>query len=208
VLISYTANDILTSETGLYSDNHGVFVANSFGVFGPGSGLASIFFPSSFFYWTDMVSNITPGTNDNTPALTTPSGHNVPAPWVPFTRAGCDVGAFSTANIVLEGFRQGLSASDGANQYEDEPNQTDDFIGAAIHCAINSPFCAAQNNAVADLPPDEPGGYKGYEALFGLKYIAPALGGITDYNGNPITASARSTLIRYRLRHSPWSRRC
>ena len=50
VLISHTANDILTTETGLYSDDHGVFVANSFGVFGPGSGLTSIYFPSSFFY--------------------------------------------------------------------------------------------------------------------------------------------------------------
>ena len=25
-----------------------------------------------------------------------------PAPWVPFTRAGCDVGDFSTANVELE----------------------------------------------------------------------------------------------------------
>ena len=62
VLISHTANDILTTETGLYSDDHGVFVANSFGVFGPGSGLASIYFPSSFFYWTDKVLDITPNT--------------------------------------------------------------------------------------------------------------------------------------------------
>ena len=64
VLISHTANDILTTETGLYSDDHGIFVANNFGVFGPGSGLASIFFPSSFFYWTDKVLDITPATND------------------------------------------------------------------------------------------------------------------------------------------------
>jgi hypothetical protein len=35
--------------------------------------------------------------------------------------------------------------------------------------------------------PDEPSGYSGYKALFGLKYIAPALGGLTDYNGNAIT---------------------
>ena len=82
--------------------DHGIFVANSLGVFGPGSGLASIFLPSSFFFWTDTVADITPATNDSTFALTTPSGDNVPAPWVLFTRAGCDVGAFSTANIVLE----------------------------------------------------------------------------------------------------------
>ena len=44
---------------------------------------------------------------------------------------------------------------------------------------------------MADSLPDEPGGYSGYEALFGLKYIAPALGGLTDYNGNAITGFAQ-----------------
>jgi hypothetical protein len=37
------------------------------------------------------------------------------------------------------------------------------------------------------LLPDEPGGCSGYKALFGLKYVAPALGGLTDYKGNAIT---------------------
>ena len=195
VLISHTANDILTTETGLYSDDTGIFIANNFLVFGPGSGLSSIYFPSSFFYWTDLVSNITPATMDNTFALTTPSGDNVPAPWVPFTRAGCDVGAFSTANIVLERTPFDVAKVFGptspqameSTSLATKPNQTDDFIGAAIHCAIGSPFCTAANQAVADSLPDEPGGYSGYEALFGLKYIAPALGGLTDYNGNAIT---------------------
>jgi hypothetical protein len=142
VLISHTANDILTTETGLYSDDQGIFIANSFGVFGPGSGLASIFFPSSFFYWTDTVADITSGTDDSTFALTTPSGDNVPAPWVPFTRAGCDVGAFSTANIVLErspfDVRQVFGAgSPQAN--EDSDHQNADFIGEAVHCAVGQP---------------------------------------------------------------------
>jgi hypothetical protein len=35
VLISHTANDILTTQTGLYSDDTGIFIANSFGVFDP-----------------------------------------------------------------------------------------------------------------------------------------------------------------------------
>jgi hypothetical protein len=96
VLISHRANDILTTQTGLYSDDDGIFIANSFPVFGLGSGLSSIYFPSSFFYWTDLVSDITPASAHNRFALTTPSGDNVPAPWVPFTRAGCDVGAFSS----------------------------------------------------------------------------------------------------------------
>jgi hypothetical protein len=162
-------------------------VANSFGDFTP-SG--SALFPSAFFYWTDLVSDINSGTKDNSFALTTPTGQNVPAPWVPFTRAGCDVGAFSTANIVLERQPFDVKKVFGANSdqaKETGGNQTNDFIGVAVHCALNSPLCSQQNNAVADLLPDEPGGYTGYQALFGMKYIAPALGGFTDYNGTGIT---------------------
>jgi hypothetical protein len=187
VLISHTANDILTTQTGLYSDDDGIFISNSFGVFGPtGSGL----FPSAFFYWTDLVSDINSATADNSFALTTPSGQNVPAPWVPFTRAGCDVGAFSTANIVLERAPFDVKKVFGATSpqaLESTSAQTNDFIGAAIHCALGSPICTPQNNAVADLLPSEPGAYSGYQALFGLKYMIPVLGGLTDYNGTPIT---------------------
>ncbi len=187
VLISHTANGILTTQTGLYSDDHGIFISNSFGVFGPNG---NALFPSSFFYWTDLVSDITPATADNSFALTTPSGQNVPAPWVPFTRAGCDVGAFSTANIVLERQPFDVKKVFGANSSqaaETGSSQTNDFIGAAIHCSIGSALCTPQNNAVADLLPDEPGSYSGYQALFGLKYIGPALGGFIDYNGAAIT---------------------
>src|SRR6202051_3294048 len=187
VLISHTANDILTTQTGLYSDDHGIFIANSFGDYTP-SGAAA--FPSSFFYWTDLVSDITSATMDNTFALTTASGQNVPAPWVPFTRAGCDVGAFSTANIVLERAPFDVKKVFGATSpqaLELPAAQTNDFIGAAIHCALGSPICTPQNNAVADLLPSEPGAYSGYQALFGLKYMIPVLGGLTDYNGTPIS---------------------
>ncbi len=191
VLISHTANDILTTQTGLYSDDTGIFIANSFGAFGPGEGLSSIYFPSSFFYWTDLVSDITPATADNHFALTTPSGQNVPAPWVPFTRAGCDVGAFSTANIVLErapfDVDKVFGGATSQQGMESSTNQNNDFIGASIHCAIGSSLCTEENNAVNDLLPDEPGGYSGYKALFGLKYILPVLGGVSDYNKVPLT---------------------
>src|ERR1700687_1984627 len=49
VLISHTANDILTTQTGLYSDDTSIFVANSFGLFSSSGGNAV--FPSAFFYW-------------------------------------------------------------------------------------------------------------------------------------------------------------
>jgi hypothetical protein len=197
VLISHTANDILTTETGLYSDDDGIFIGNSFGVFSSTAAGEVSEFPSAFFYWTDTVQSITRATNDATFALTTPSGQNVPAPWVPFTRAGCTVGAFSTANIVLERAPFDVVEVFGAGSpqaMESSSNQNNDFIGAAIHCALNDPIC--QSNpatgvvGVNDVLPDEPGGYSGYQALFGMKYILPALGtpsGILDYHGVAIT---------------------
>jgi hypothetical protein len=200
VLISHTANDILTTETGLYSDDHGVFVANSFGVFGPGSGLASIYFPSSFFYWTDKVLDITPKTNDSTYALTTPSGDNVPAPWVPFTRAGCDVGAFSTANIVLERSPfdvQKIFGNTSSQDKEDSDHQNADFIGEAIHCAIGSPLCISANGAEDDVLPSEPGGYASFKALFGAKYINKAFSApLKDLDGN-VSKNVDSGLVGF-----------
>jgi hypothetical protein len=200
VLISHTANDILTTQTGLYSDDTGIFIANNFGVFSPTSSGENGLFPSSFFYWTDKVSDITASTDDNTFALTTPSGQNVPAPWVPFTRAGCTVGAFSTANIVLErapfDVFKVFGGPTSPQGMESSTNQNNDFIGVSIHCALGDPICQSNPTlgvvGVNDALPDEAGGYAGYQALFGLKYINPALtgsatGSITDYHGVPLT---------------------
>ncbi len=187
VLISHTANDILTTQTGLYSYDDGIAVANSFGVFDP-SGVG---FPSSFFYWTDLVKDITPATMDSTFALTTPSGENVPAPWVPFTRAGCDVGAYSTANIVLERSPFDVAKVFGnpsSQLSESEPQRTNDFIGEAIHCTQGSALCSTANGGVTDTLPSEPDGYMGYQSLFGAKYIYPVLGNPNDYNGNPLNS--------------------
>jgi hypothetical protein len=51
-LIAHTANDILTTLTGVYGDKHGQPVSNSYGVFNS-NGTSS--FASSFAYWTDPV---------------------------------------------------------------------------------------------------------------------------------------------------------
>src|SRR6266851_10041981 len=51
-LISHTATDILTSLTGVYGDNHGVPVSNSFRYFNPnGTTNPGV----SFAYWTDPI---------------------------------------------------------------------------------------------------------------------------------------------------------
>src|SRR5215831_17500745 len=86
-LISHTANDILTSLTGVYPNNHGVPVANSFRYFNPnGTSNPGV----SFAYWTDPIFDpSTSSPTDTTYNMLTANGHNAPAPWVPYTRAGC-----------------------------------------------------------------------------------------------------------------------
>src|SRR5713101_7444419 len=88
-LISHTATDILTSLTGVYGDRHGVPVSNSFRYFNPnGSSNLGV----SFAYWTDPIFDPTTSTPTDTKFnMLTADGHNAPAPWVAFTRAGCNV---------------------------------------------------------------------------------------------------------------------
>src|SRR3954466_7303486 len=107
ILISHTAGGILSSLTGLYPDRHGQAVSNSYGYFRPGG----INFSSSFKYWTDLTDGGNPANSPVSPSLD-PNYNmvtgdpavpkNTPAPWVPWARAGCDVGNISTANAVLE----------------------------------------------------------------------------------------------------------
>src|SRR5262245_6386562 len=102
VLISHTANGILTSLTGMYSDRHGQAVSNSYRYFKADGTTAS---SSSFKYWTDLVDDVGSPPADPLPNMVngdsgTPK--NAPAPWVPYTRAGCDFGAVALANVVLE----------------------------------------------------------------------------------------------------------
>src|SRR5262245_43974791 len=160
VLISHTANGILTALTGVYSDRHGIPVANSYVVFRPNGTTA---FPSSFFYWTDLVSDVVSSSGDNNFGMLTADGKNAPAPWVPFTRAGCDVGAYSTANVVIERTPFDVNKVFGNPSPEaSDPNQFFDFAGIAVHCAQGSLICSNTNTtAVDDLLPQELCGYNG-----------------------------------------------
>src|ERR1700726_107270 len=54
-LKSHTADDIITSETGVYGARHGQPIANSFGWFTPPGSKFFDGFASSFQYWTDIV---------------------------------------------------------------------------------------------------------------------------------------------------------
>jgi hypothetical protein len=192
-LISHTATGILTSLSGVYPDRMGQPVSNSFRYFRPdGSTRTGV----SFAYWTAPLFDPAgpTGQTDVTPEMINEQGKIAPAPWVPYTRAGCDVGAVGTANTVLENTAIDIptvfgAASPEAAEVAANPAQAfADFVGIGVHCAQGSSLCSTANNGRADLLPDEPGGYTGYNGLFGAKYVDPAIGFSppTDLNGNTI----------------------
>ena len=135
---------------------------------------------------------------------------------MPFTRAGCDVGEVGTANQELENTAVDLPKVFGANspevaQLNADPDsfkdaETADYVGLGVHCAqgAGSQFCSTAQGvkfgqtspsptAVSDLLPNEPGGYNGYLALFGHRYVAPQLGAGTPnitHNGYQVTNDA------------------
>ena len=184
-LISHTADDIVTTLTGVYGEKHGQPVANSYGYF---RSDGSVGFASSFAYWTDPAP-------DGQPQMIDQRGKVHPAPWVPFTRAGCDVGAFSMANIEFENTSTdinnvfGPTSPEAAEAKATPAKAVADFEGIAIHCAKGSTVCGQAGRS--DLLPDEPQGYAGFAALYGNKNVAPRItkgnSSVQDLDGNPIT---------------------
>jgi hypothetical protein len=225
-LIAHTANDILTTATGLYGDRQGMPISNSYRTFNPDGTTDPA---GSFAYWTDPVFDTlktpTPG-HDTNPSMVfasqppatakNPPAPNTitPAPWVPYTRAGCDVGEVATANQELENTAVDLPKVFGPNSPEVAQLNADgdsfkdaevaDYVGIGVHCAQDSQFCSTAQGvkfgqtspsptAVADLLPNEPGGYDDFQALFGHRYVAPQLGAGTpnlSHNGYAVTNAA------------------
>jgi len=222
-LIAHTADDLLTSATGLYGDRHGDPIANSNRSYNS-DGTTSL--ASDFTYWTGAIPNGTNPLRDMNPNMVyspvppatasqavTPN-EVTPAPWVPFTKAGCNVGDVATANEVLENTTPDIANLFGPNSPEAQQLAADpdrfkdaenaDYVGIAVHCAKDNSFCTdAQANRgnqttpsatqVPDLLPDQPGGYDGFDMLLGHRYVAPQLGGGTPnltHNGFQVTNSA------------------
>jgi hypothetical protein len=225
-LIAHTADDLLTQFSGLYGDRHGMGVSNSYEYY-DGTNVKSA---DSFVYWTSPIidhATQTPSTTDLNPSMVysadvppapvpSPTGHDAmaPAPWATYTKAGCTVGDFSTANMVLEKFAdiptvfgadspeaQQLAA-DTADPFKDA--EIDDYIGMSIHCGqkngVNDPLCTSASavkfnqttatpTAVAETLPDEPGGYDNFVAVHGSRYITPVIGGGPNvvHNGSQVT---------------------
>jgi len=191
-LISHTATGILTSLTGVYPDRMGQPVSNSFRYFKTdGTTRTGV----SFAYWTSPLFDPGGTTTDTTPEMINENGKIAPAPWVPFTRAGCDFGAVATANTILENTSIDIPVVFGPNSPEAaeviaNPGQAfADFVGIGVHCGQGSALCAASSHLRPDLLPDEPGGYSGFSGLYGAKYVNPVIkpsGPMTDLNGNVI----------------------
>ena len=225
-LIAHTADDLLTTFTGLYGDRAGMPVSNGYQTYNTDGTTDPA---SSFAYWTDPVYDTAakPSAGHDTnpslvysatpPATTSPAptpDSITPAPWVPFTRAGCDVGDVSTVDQELENTSVDIPKVFGASSPEEQqlvndPDsykdaETADYVGLAVHCARGSAFCAdakavrgnqttVSPTAVPDVLPQEPGGYHGFTALYGHRYIAPQLGAGTPNlteNGYQVTNAA------------------
>ena len=229
-LIAHTGNDLMTTATGLYGDRQGIPIANSYQTWNP-NGTTD---PATVFtYWNDAIddtaSTPTAGhdTNPNLVYSPTPPATAsrpvkpdtiTPAPWAPFTEAGCNVGEIATVDQELENPSPDLAEVFGpnspeVNQLNADPDpykdpETADYIGVGVHCARGSAFCAdakavkygetaPSHTAVPDLLPDQPGGYTGYQALFGHKYVAPQLGAGKPnlaHDGFPVT-NAEGNLV-------------
>jgi hypothetical protein len=225
-LIAHTGDDILTTLTGLYGDRQGMPVSNSYRTFNP-DGTTDL--AGSFAYWTDPVfdtaSTPTAGHDTNPSMVYSPvppatakhaqsPNTTTPAPWAPYTRAGCDFGAVGTANLELENNAVDIPKVFGpdspeAQQLAQDPDsfgdaETADYAGVAVHCAKRNAFCASAegvkfgqtaptHTAVPDALPDEPGGYKGFQGLFGHRYVAPEIGAGTPnltHHGFEVTNAA------------------
>jgi hypothetical protein len=188
VLISHTGGGILSTLTGVYPDRHGQGVSNSYVRINPSGSFS---FPSSFQYWSNTVAT---GIYN----LTQPDGTNVPAPWIPYTKAGCNFGGIGTADLELENVSTSATGDItnvfGANSPQwNEAKATPakavtDFEGIAVHCAQGSSVCATGQ---ADLLPATQN-YSGFMGLFGTQSINPVLTGsdagtaLSDLLGNPI----------------------
>ena len=249
-LIAHTGDDILTTETGLYGDRQGVGISNSYRTYnadGPGGTFNTTDPASAFAYWTDPIfdtastPNASHDTNPNlvyspvppaTAATPVTPDTNTPAPWVPYTRAGCNVGEVGVANAELENTAVDIPKVFGVNSPENnqltsdtdsfKDQETADYVGIGVHCAQGAAFCGdatavkfgqttPSKTAVSDLLPSEPGGYGGFQALMGHKYVAPQLGAgkpdvthhgyqvtnaagnLVDLNGNQINGDFLST---------------
>jgi hypothetical protein len=188
-LIAHTSDDLITGLTGVYGDQHGIPVGNSFEVYN--SSNVGSYNTSAFTYWTDRVAPDPANPGRTLPfQMITSQGKNLAAPWIPFVQAGCNVGVVSDVNMVLENNGNDINQVFGAGSpeaSESASDRTNDFVGLAVHCAdatcstVGSGPPASGSHARPEL------GGQGIAALYGHKYIATQVSSITETDGTKIT---------------------
>ena len=192
-LIAHTANDTITDYTGLYGDRNGIGISNDYGLYSGAAATPPAVNASeygSFNYWTAPSAS-----GDGSPAqpysATSPATGGTtspPAPWSTFANHGCDVAGVSTANMELENVSPDISTVFGPGSQEQaqvnadpdsfKDQETNDYLGLAVHCTAGSAFCAdatavkyGQTTPSPTAAPDQ----TGYQAVFGHKYLQPAI---------------------------------
>jgi hypothetical protein len=182
-LIAHTADDIVTSESGLYGSHQGVPIANEYNYYTPNGTTDTA---GSFAYWADPIVdyNTSPSSaplGDSTPTMIGSNGKMAPAPWVSYTRAGCNFGTVAGANTELENTVPDVPLVYGKNSPQAKEAENSnlqnkaaaDFMGMVVHCARGAAVCS--RGSEPDVLPDEPGGYHGFRALYGNKAIQPEI---------------------------------
>jgi len=165
-LIAHTADNILTTLTGLYGDRHGMPISNSYQAYNADWTTDPA---GSFAYWTDPIFDTkTPAPSaghDTNPGMVYspvprpprqhPGGarYRHPGPWAPYTRAGCDVGegwprptrswrtpGWTSPRCSGPDRRKISSVNADKDSFKDA--ETADYVGIGVHCAQGNAFCA------------------------------------------------------------------
>jgi hypothetical protein len=188
-LIAHTTDDLVTGLTGVYGDQHGLPISNSFEVYNNSS--VGSYNTSAFTYWADKVAPDPANSSRVQPfQMLDGSGNLLQAPWVPFVDNGCNVGAVSTANLELEsssGDVNQVFGSSSPEAMETSSQRFNDFVGIAVHCAdvtcstVGSGVPASGSKAKPEV------GAQGFAALYGHKYVATQVSPIAETDGTPIT---------------------
>ncbi len=199
-LTAFTNPGFYTIITGLYPDRHGQ-VGNDVRFFRPDNTSSQV---AAFTYWTTKIgaiaNNISPENNSylkiGSELGSDGKPKNTPAPWVAFTRAGCDVGTTYDGTVInipgatLGDIRTvfGPASPEATEASGNAVIASANYSGLAVHCSQGSTICN-HPNAVNDVLPDEPGGYSGFKALHGFKYLKSVFSPgdeLRDINGNII----------------------
>ena len=250
-LIAHTADDLLTTATGLYGDRQGQPISNSYQAYNADGTTDPA---ASFTYWTDPIDDTAsdaerrPRHEPEHGVLAGTAGYRVARPCrrpLSRPRPGCPTpGPAATsarspprtrswrtrpstsrrcsAPNSPEAQQTGRRCRFGLVSRTTRPPTTSAWRCTAPGAPRSAPTPQAVKygqttpspTAVPDLLPDEPGGYSGYQALFGSRTSRRSSGAGTpnlSHDGVPVTDAAGNLTdlfgneIDWRLRHA-WRR--